>query len=192
LDKLLLSLGYKGKAVYLPPRTLKDLKEPVAVLPIKAAKAKRRKVKADGGMALATSEKLRSNPIAGITVTPPGAGLMALFEKELGVDFAKVDLSFLERKLPKLLIEDLELLEDITFDYNSDGVYSVKMRGLVCSDLCREISRSSHIDDYIGCPVCSSMACILAKVTGREVIIESINHMGDDGSTVEAKFAIVS
>ena len=151
-------LEAKGRAVYLPPKHLEEMK---------------------GG-------KVYLNP-GGPYLTPPGVGLANLYEKELGVDFAKADLDYLQTNLPRLLVEDLEIAEDLQMK-PEEGSIKVSIEGSVFKDLCREVRNiAPSICASVGCPLISSIALAITRTTGKQVVIEE-NETSADGSAVTATF----
>jgi len=125
----------------------------------------------------------------GVCLSSPGYGLAKLFEKELGVDFSKVDLDYLQKNLPKLLVEDLEVVEEFNMDVDGQFV-KVKMVGDIYQDLCREVTKLTHICLRIGCPICSAIGCVLAKVTGKPVVFEG-DKLSSDGIEIQARYRII-
>lgn len=175
IDKILTELNYHGKGIYLPPRQLNELKEVVVFVP------KKNKILIPQPKEIAQG-KVFINP-DGMFLIPPGQGLLTLYEKELGKDLSKVNLNNLSTDLPKLLIEDLELLESLEISTYKDGVH-VKIVGSVYESLCSQVRNHTNICSRLGCPLCSSIACALAKATGKPVVIER-NELSADGKTVE-------
>jgi len=181
IDRILTNLNYQGKGVYLPPASLRGLKEgmmfistnkEVVIPPVEQV----------------SQEKYFSNP-HGIFLVPLGQGLLSLFEKKLGTDFSKTDLDYLKANLPKLLIEDLEILEDLKINVDG-GMIHVKMVKSVYSNLCQELEKTSKVCSNIGCPLCSSIACALAKATSKAVVIER-NEFVQKEKAIETWYRII-
>jgi len=202
LNQTLAELRYQGKGVYLPPEYLKDSETSRIFIP------------KNKNTDLPTPEKIQqqndkiflTNPEA-MLIIPPGLSLSKLFEKTLGTSFAKVDLEYLQQNLPKLFIEDLEIAEDLEIQTNYDetstkmtkrvsviktkyDAIQVKITNSVYKDTCRETRKLSRIHDAIGCPICSAIACALAKATGKPLIIEN-TEVTEDGKTIEANFQLL-
>lgn len=166
MDKILNELNYKGQPVYLPPRQLKELREGVVFVP------------SEQGIHIPKAERLSEgktflNP-EGICLTPPGQDLMRLYEKILKTDFSRVNLNYLKNKLPELLVENLEILDDIEIIEAAAGRVAVKMKGEVHVTLCNQHKNRLKSFPSLGCPLCSSMACALARVTDKAVVIEKL------------------
>lgn len=171
LDKMLTQLNYQGNVTYLPPRSLKGAKEGVLF------------IAAEKNSVLPSIEdvspgKIFTNP-NGICLAPLGHGLVDLFEEELGIDLFKTDFDFLQSNLPRLLIEDLELVKGFEMDINGDIVH-VKMRGSVYSNVCSEVRKLTNICSRVGCPICSAIAQALAKATAKAVTIEKTQFYEDE------------
>jgi len=165
LNQIINKLNYQGKGIYLPPKSLKSLKGGMLYIPAK------------NETDIPKVEELTENRL-GLYLTSPGFGLMTLYENELGVDFSKVDLNYLQRNLSKLLIEDLEILEDFEINLNWDTIH-IKMTGSIFKDICKKLEESANICKSVGCPLCGSIACLLAKTIGKPLIIEKIDKSSD-------------
>lgn len=180
IDRIIEDLNYQGDAVYLPPRHLKELEQ--GILFISAQK----------GTAVPTIDKLTQEKVFvnphGMCITPLGQGLVNLFEEKLGTNLFKTDLDFLQTNLPRLLIDDLELLKDIKINIHSNMV-QVRMTRSVYSNLCGEVKKLTNICTRLGCPLCSAIACALARVTGRPVTIEK-NEFHPD-KTIETWYRLM-
>ncbi len=181
IDKLIKELNYQGKPVYLSPRTLKGLKSAMLFIP-------REEIQTLPKPEEITEEKMfYSNP-EGICIEPPGSSLAQLIEEELGVNLSTVNINYLENNLAKAIVEGLEIAEDIEIERDASSIL-VKIRKPVYLKLCREISKLEEVYPSIGCPLCSSIACILARVTNNLVQIEKINISKND--TLEVCYNII-
>ena len=120
-----------------------------------------------------------------MSITPPGEQLMKLYSEELGVDFARMDLDFLQLKLPDLLINDLELAEDLEINVN-DSMVNIKMVGRG-AELCDAVRSSTLLDEYLGCPIHSSFALVISRASGKAVILESVKP---DGKGIESTYRL--
>ncbi len=88
------------------------------------------------------------------------------------MDFSKIKLDRLENVLSKVFIEDLELATDSNVDIDGDVVH-VKIVDPIYKDFCSEVKKATaERMCKIGCPMCSSIACAVTKITGKPVIIE--------------------
>jgi len=179
VSRVVADLGYKGKGIYLPPRYLKGLKEGTVFISSKKDSI------------IPTVEEISKENIflenpSGICLTPSGLGLANLFEEEIEINFAKVDLKYLQDNLPKLFVEGLEIAKD--FEMRIQGnIIHVKMTETIYKDVCNEIRKLPNICSSFGCPLCSSIACALARSSGEPVVIEKI-ELSADGEIIEAYY----
>ena len=157
LDLLLAQLGYRGRGIYVPGGN------PTGVTLFVP--------KGDGNqlsMRLGAHEnEIVTNSSGGITLSPPGLTLERQIEGELGVDLPKRGLRYLEEKLPKVLIEDLQIVRDMHMLVDGSRVRFRYDGSVYCDHLWN--GTGSH---STGCPLCSALACILVKATERSVVHE--------------------
>jgi len=205
LNQIMQELDYKGKAVYLPPKYLKDPEANKIYIP----KQKDGKLPTPELILKQERQLFIKNP-KGTLLTPPGAELTKLFEKTLGTSFTKVDPEYLQQSLPKLLIEDLEIAEDVEMEIGIkyakaakkmtdsvsmitpskyDGIH-VKITNSILQDIWKETRKHSHLYSKIGCPICSAIACALTKATGKPITIEKIQP-STDGKIIEATYRVL-
>jgi len=182
IDKILSEEACQGKGLYLAPRHEEGFEDGMVFIP------------ANNEVAMPSADEIAGGKVffenpQGVCLLSPGYGLTKLFEKELGVDFSKVDLNYLRENLPKLLVEDLEVVED--FSINVDGEFvEVRMVGSIYQDLCREVKKLTNICLHIGCPICSAIGCVLAKVTGNPVVFEG-DKLSSNGIEIQARYRII-
>ena len=188
IDRIIKDLKLKGKSYYIPPypkevylpEYLKGLKDPVVF------------ISADtGGMPsieeLAKSKFILENP-NGICVAPPGLGLLTQFENQLRKDIAKLKIEELCETLPPTIIENLHLAKEVEMKILENNIY-VKItdstyKNLYISD---ENLKSIH---FLGCPLVSSIACALAKSTGKMITVQE-DRISPDGLTIEVWYRLV-
>jgi hypothetical protein len=118
-----------------------------------------------------SEEKLFSENPEGLFITPHGLALSKLFEKELGTSFTKTDINYIQNNLPKLLIEDLEIAEDVEIE-------------------AEETRKLPKTHEALGCPLTSAIACALAKTTGKPITIEKEEQV-EDGKTTKIQYRIL-
>ena len=116
LNQIIQELNYKGNAIYLPPKYLKNPDASKVYI----SKQKDGKLPEYELILKHENQLFFENP-QGILLTPPGASLSKLFEKRLVTSFAKTDLKYVIQNMPKLFIEDLEIAENIEIEteYNT-------------------------------------------------------------------------
>jgi hypothetical protein len=180
IDKTLTELNIQGQGVYFPPKDFKK-KNVFVVVPLKGQRYMPKAETLAEGKVFLNSK--------GICLIPPGQGLMNLYEKELRKDFSKRDLNYLTNKLPKALIENLEILEDIEIKKQDEDIVYVKMKGTFHAGLCKQFRGYRGIA-RLGCPICSSLACALVKATDEAVTIKS-NYISIDEKTTETWYQLI-
>ena len=184
LNQIIHELNYKGKAIYLPPKYLKDPEANKVYI----SKQKDGKLPKPELTLKHENQLFFQNP-QGILLTPPGAQLARLFEKRLDTNFAKTDLQYVTQNIPKLFIEDLEIAENLEIETKYDLIY-VKITNSIFEDAHKENRKLSHLYSKIGCPLSSAIACALTKATGKPITIQNIQS-SEDGKTIEATYQIM-
>jgi len=202
LNQILTELGYQGKAVYLPPKYLKDPETSKVYIP----KNKNTKLPTPEEIQQKEDKTFLKNPEASL-ITPPGTSLSKLLEQTLGTSFTKVKLENLQKNLSKLFIEDLEIAEDLEIQTKPTEVaqkvadsisiiqlkndtIQVKITNSIYDGVCKEARTLTHICGSIGCPICSAIACAIAKASGKPVTIEKTEST-EDGKVIEAYYRII-
>jgi hypothetical protein len=121
----------------------------------------------------------------GILIACPNEGLMELFEKELKVSFGIVNLTFIQQKLPNLLIEDLRLVDSFLLEEKDNNMIAIQFSGRSSVRLCNLVSEKTKIGSFIGCPLCGAIALAISKTTNKPVYIkETVSENGDSIRTV--------
>jgi len=182
LSKIIKELDYKGRAVYLPPKYLRDFKSGLVYIP------KKEETEIPSVEEVSEEKTFSKNP-QGIFLTPPGLNLTHLFEKELETDFVKTDLPYLQKNMPKLFIENLEIAQDSQIE-TQNSIVNVEITGSVYKDFCTETRKLQNICGSIGCPLCSAIACALAMAVGKPIIIEK-DETSEDNKTITIQYRIL-
>lgn len=184
IENLLAALGYTGQVIFFHPNSLKGLGHGYIFVSHLAARGGNAKSSDVLNLLPYSSEtevpSVYLHP-TGVFIASPSQGLVDLFEKELLTNFAGVDLPQIQRTLPKLLIEDLRLVDQFEIIKNDDNTISVEISGGPYEDLCKSIrsgAQSSARNSHIGCVFCSALALVFSKVLGNPIIIEElpVNH----------------
>jgi len=170
IDRITDDLNYKGKPIYIPPypkeaylpEYLKGLKEMVVFI------SARDITTMPPIEEMAKKQFLVKNP-KGICVTPPGSGLVGLFEKELRTDFTRIDLEGLFNSLPRVIMNNLELASNFEIDTDKELIHA-KITDSAYKDLYSKEYKLKSVHS-VGCPLASAVACALAETTGKRVII---------------------
>lgn len=186
-ERVIKDLKFNVQGYYIPPypqdaalpEYLKNLKEPVVFI----SESFDGKPSADE---LAAGTFLSKTQ--GVFLTCPGAELMAQMEKRLGCDFGKVELQELVGFLPRCLTETFSLAKSVNMSLVANGV-SFEATGLLYRSLYRAEPPMKSVS-ILGCPVVSAVASILAKSSGKTVVIkEQVLSPGNCG--VHALFNFV-
>jgi hypothetical protein len=164
IERLILQLDLSERGVYLPPKNLRNCDSSLVFVP-KTSKT-----------SLPTSEQINEknfyNEKTGAFVTPPGSSLSRLFEREQGFSFTKTNLKQVQNKLPKILIENLELAQNTEISIQGNTVI-VEITGSVLDEICLQTNSQPRTHEQMGCLLSSAIACVLAKSAGKPVTIQS-------------------
>jgi hypothetical protein len=158
VDYFIGRLGYAEKGIYLPRNG--NPANAVVFLPSEPLEE------------IPSHEEMEKRILAkkGLVLIPPGLALADLIQHELGEKFNQSSLEKLRERLRKVLIEDLEIVDD--FDMQIDGsTISMKLVGSIHTDFCKKL-KNKRICSMLGCPLCSAMACLLAQTTGKPVLFK--------------------
>jgi hypothetical protein len=188
LDRIITDFKYKGKGHHIPPypkdvylpEHLKGLKDPLVFIPAED------KLGFPSIEEIAESKFLLKNP-KGILVSPPGLGFLYQIENKLQTSLSKTNLNELSEILPRSILENLNVAEDIEMTVEGDHV-ELRITNSVYKDLYRAESRSKSVS-ILGCPIASAVACIVAKVTGKPVAIQTYKK-SPDGLIVQIQYII--
>lgn len=199
LDETLRTLDCKGKPIYLPPKYLNDPESTKVYVP---------KLETGTLPSPDTTQKLEMQPTQkspqGILITPSGAELARLLETELGTSLLRINLEDLLRRLPKTLIENLEIVNDCEIqlfakkraeqseesDQTSQGDIFVKFITTTYRDTCKRAAQLPTIFSNIGCPLSSALAVAFSKATGNPVMIKT-QRISEDGETSETEYIVI-
>lgn len=168
IERLLTELKLTEKAIYLPPKSLKQIESSLIYIP-EIADAKLPTPEET------TTEKLYGEHQKGVFLTPPGLGLSELFEEALGTSFTKIDLERLRKNLSSLLVTDLEIVTSAEINVENN-VIMVELTGNVFEYLCEQTDLFPQTHRQVGCILASSFACSFAKATGKPITIQGETH----------------
>ena len=118
----------------------------------------------------------QSNVPSGLLFEPPGAGLLAMLEHERDQDIGAIELTGLEEALSSGIVKSLELGTSVRLAFEGSEV-----RFMLKDDLFWEFSQKLAQEapifcERIGCPICSLVACALAKSSHRDVRFLGAKH----------------
>jgi hypothetical protein len=184
LNRIIHELHYEGRPVYLPPKYLEDSESSKIYI----SKQKNGEIPEPEITLKHENQFFLENP-PGILLTPPGAKLSILFEKQLDTSFTKTDLKFITQNIPKLLTDDLEIAENIEIETKNNQI-KIRIVNPAFLEANKENNKPSRSYPYIHHPLLSAIACALTKATGNPVTIEN-NQLFTDGKTIEATYQIM-
>lgn len=184
LYQLIAELGFKGQAVYLPPAYLTDSKSSKVFVPKHEQKnlLNLEQLPKDEGRLFTTSPE-------GVLLTPSGADLARLFETTLGTPFTQVKLSYLKAHLPRLIIEDLEIADNFTMEIRNDTV-SVHIESSTYRKMHLAAQKHVAVTASMECPLCSAIACAIAKAANMPVVVDS-EQTSEDGQTMTIEYHLL-
>lgn len=174
LEKIFSEADLNEKGRYLPPKYSRDFETILLFIPKNSQQTFLKRYEVTGDSTNSREEFM--------FVTPPGLALSNLFEKELGVLFATHDIDFVQQKLPKLLVEDMELAQTADLKVQND-VIVLELKGNLLAGLCRETRKLPRTHNIVGCLLSSAVACVLAKASGKVVTIQKDELSEDDKIT---------
>ena len=180
ITQMLTDFGFKGSAIYLPPRYLKDMTESKVYIS-KSEIIALPTIDKPNNPAVTILPKIRN----GLFITPPGAELAKLFERNLGSTFIRMDFLSLQQDLPKLLTETLELMQSFEIEKRNREI-SAKAGNIYYKTLAAE-NESSSLGSILG----SSIACVLAKSLGEPIILRN-QKINEKNQTVIMNYYVLN
>jgi hypothetical protein len=201
LNQIIQELGYKGDAIYLPPKYFTNPE----TTKIYISKNKNASLPTPELIQLYENQPL-TRTAQGLLIPPPGIQLSKLMEEVLGTTFIKTDFKNLQQKLPKLFIEDLEIAEDLEMqeennpiDIKQNPVSDTEIKNTTIHakitkpfyrDTFKDAEDPSQTTSSIGDPVCSAIAIALAKATGKPVRITNTKSI-ENRDMIEVTYTII-
>lgn len=171
LEAFLRSFELTTAATYLPPKD--DLAPPSVFIPLSGQGTLSEADRLASTGFLVTSEE---NHVNGVLIEPPGAGLLAMLERESSQNFSNLPFADLEDALRSGIVEVLELASSVHLSFeNSRGQFQLK--GDVLWKVNERLAKETPIVcERIGCPICSLAACVMAKSSHRNVKLIEARH----------------
>ena len=181
-ERVLSEFKFTEKGIYLPPKNLQDTESSLVFIPriSKQALPKPEEMK---------MTNLFTNKQDGLFLTPPGFALSKIFEQKLGISFTKTDLPFLQKNLSKLLSEDLGITENIDIQIQNN-IITFEISGSIFKEDIQENRKIQQTHNAVGCLLSSSLACALAKATGKPITINA-EEKSIDGKTTKIEYQIM-
>ena len=166
INQMMDELNLQGKPVYLPPKYFTNPEN------LKVYISKRQDSELPTPKQIQDQEsRIFVRKPKGILLTPPGLELVRLLEKKLATDLTRVDLQYLKLNMPKTFVEDLEVAKNLEIE-NEDSKIIVKIEYFADRKRDEEKNeKEGKTQSAIESIVSSAIACVLAKTTGRPIII---------------------
>lgn len=183
IEKIMNAYDLEEKGVYLPPKYLENSESILVFIPSKGDQTLPKLEEVD-------EEKLHPENPNGVLLSPPGIALSKLFEKTLGTSFTRTDLNYIQNNLPKLLIEEMEIAENVDLKTENNTI-TMETTNYIFEKICQEARKLRKTHRALGCPLSSAIACAIAKATGKPVIIES-NDLSADGRTSKINYRVLN
>jgi hypothetical protein len=179
VENVLKEANINGNGVYLPPKYLEDFESSLVFIRKETGNRLPSRQEVIAG-------KLHPSNRDDLFLMPPGLALSKLFEKELGMSFTETKLDALMKKLPLLLIEDLEIAEDVKIK-SQGSIITIEATNCIFNKLCDEIRKLEKTHTTVGCVFTSALACAIAKATGKPVAIQK-EELVNEGKTARIEF----
>jgi len=173
LERVLRELGPETKAVYLAVHDRLDV--PTVFLPLSDNPTHSlglASLDADRFLVMDSSDAHKT----GLVLEAPGASLLALMEKESGVEFFDTGREGLLDALRSGMTESLEIATDIRGTITEDPM-KLRIKDGPLSSFVRSVTKSAPtLSSRLGCPICSAAVCALVKVTKQDITLEEATH----------------
>jgi hypothetical protein len=188
IDRIIKDLDIEGEAIYVPPysseanlpQRLKGLKETIIFLP-------KEKTGASPSIEeMATGKFMTRNP-KGVILVPPGSGYLDQIDILLRTDNTKITLEDLCTTLPQIILENFQLAKDIEMKTENNQIH-LKTTNSIYKNLYQE--ESLRTVKLLGDPLTSAIACTIAKITGKQLTIETLN-ITPDKQTLETTYQLM-
>lgn len=170
---------YTGSAIYLPPKYFKNLENTKVFIP----KQKETPLPTPNHLQN-LDNKIFINDPPSILLTPPGATLTKLFEKILETNFNTVDLKYIQKKMPNLLVDHLEIVQGFNIETEKNKIHVIIEKP--------EYKFLTEEDNYspLSPILISAIACSLTKVTGKPIKLLCVQII-DDRKIVTVDYEIL-
>ncbi|MCW3995062.1 MAG: hypothetical protein NWE98_02790 [Candidatus Bathyarchaeota archaeon] len=170
IDRMINDLKYNGRGYFIPayprdvflPEYLQNLREPVVFISESFDGKPSIEELAEG--------KFLSAKANGVFITSPGAGILSQMEKQVQLDFSKIDLQELAQIVPSCLTGTFNLVRNADMTILGDEV-GFRAVGNLYESLYRSAPPLKSVN-LLGCPVVSAVASAVAKTSGKTVIIK--------------------
>ena len=173
VERILRELGPGTKAIYL--RTVDRLDVPMVFLPLEENPAPPSGLNLSGEDRLLVVDADDAHK-TGLLLEAPGASLLALMEKESGVNFIDLSNEGVVDAIRSGMVESLEVAANVKGTITQDGV-KLRIRDGPLRNLSRSIPRLvPNVASRLGCPICSVAICAAVKAIKRDMVLEEATH----------------
>ena len=172
IERVLRELGPDTKALYTKTRERLDV--PMVFLPAEdnPARAAELIVSDRDRLLFVDRDDLHRT---GLLFEPPGGSLLALMEKEAGVNFFDLDSACYLDPLKSSMTESLEVAV-VKTAATKEGL-KLRIEDGALGELSESMSRSApHMVSRLGCPICSAAICAVVKVFKTDMTLEEATH----------------
>jgi hypothetical protein len=169
IDRILNEFDLSEKGIYLPPKNIGNSAISLVFIPGSPNSILPPPEEISEGLFLKFKK-------TGIIINPPGLALSQLFEQQTGESFTKYKLEDLKNKLPRIIVEDLELAEKLELIIEKDTVL-IQITGSLFNDICRNTDNQPRTHSQVGCLLSSAIACVLAKTTGKCITLQKETYI---------------
>jgi len=173
VERVLRELGPDTRSLYLKVHDRLDV--PMVFLPMEenpASVSESSLIDEDRFLVIASGDP----PKTGLLLEAPGASLLALMERESGVDFTDLGKENLLDSIRGSMVGSLELVDDIRGTVTKEGVY-LEMRDGSLGSLSNSVAtKAPNVASRLGCPICSAAICATIKATKCSMVLENAAH----------------
>jgi hypothetical protein len=189
-DRIISYLGKAEIAYYIPsyigtnaiPEHLRGLKDPVVFVSVNKIDLQNLPIED-----ISLGKFLASDSL-GALLTPPGLDLWNRLNEKMKLNLRAGDLGEVCKSLPRIILEDFALAKDLTITVDAQNVHS-SIVDSVYKDIYAPETGAKSVR-FLGCPITSTIACLLAQVSGKTVTITE-TKTSPDGQTTETTYRIL-
>jgi hypothetical protein len=172
LEALLKGFGVDAYATYIHPNSKEESFRVFIPLSEQATRDPPTS-KTTNEIVIVPSEDSRAN---GLLLEPPGADLLSLIERESGQEIWAVELTGLQEALRTGIVRSLELASSVRLTFEGSEC-RLLVEGDVLGKFTQELVEKAPIMcERVGCPICSLVACALAKSSHGDVRFRGAKH----------------
>jgi len=173
--EIMYKLGYVGTPYLFSPKTMWGLNNVLMIVPEK----ENTKVNND----LIEEKKTLSMNQDFLQLTPIGHGLLHLYEKELKINFASVELNTLENTLEKIFVNGLQICKEVKISIENDIIIEVQK---TIFDETYALEKDHNNILFVD-PFTSSIGCILSKITGEQIYLKEVEIVSKNSRKIGFK-----